>query len=232
MWQQQGEFNRYILDHRIIGFFDQAITLKSGRQSHFYVNWREATNDAYLLDQLTDFIVTYIQSEKIPCDTLYGVPEGASKTAIIAAMKLAQKNPAFQKGSHVIAMGRAKPKEHGAPQDKFFIGMPQGRTVVLEDTTTTGGSLVKSLDQLIEAGVNVTHAIGLTDRMEKTAEGESVGQWIQRRYHGKIQYRSMSHALALLPEAARRASPPATVLTALEREFSQHGVAPIRWEAV
>lgn len=232
MWQQQAAFNRYILENRIIGFFQQPITLKSGRQSHFYVNWREATNDAFLLDQLTNFIVDYITAEGIPCDTLYGVPEGASKTAVIAAMKLARQADGFTKGSHVIAMGRAKPKEHGAPQDKYFIGMPRGRTVVLEDTTTTGGSLVKTLDTLTEAGVTVTHAIGLTDRMEKTDAGESVGEWINRRFQGRIRYTAMSHALALLPEAARRESPGTAVLQALTQEFAQHGVAPLKWEGL
>ena len=80
-------FNEFILDNRIIGFFEKPITLKSGRKSHFYVNWRDATNDAFLLDKLTDFIVQFIQKNCIECDTLYGVPEGATKTAVLAGMK-------------------------------------------------------------------------------------------------------------------------------------------------
>ena len=35
-------------------------------------------------------------------------------------------------------MGRAKPKQHGSPEDKYFVGEPNGKIVVLEDVTTTG----------------------------------------------------------------------------------------------
>src|SRR5688572_1915406 len=101
-------FPDFILNNEIIGFFEKPLTLKSGRLSHFYVNWRKSTNDAWMLDQLTDYLVTFMREKNLACETLYGVPEGATKTAVIAALKLAKQSPGFTQGSHVIAMGRAK----------------------------------------------------------------------------------------------------------------------------
>jgi len=34
----QEEFNKFIEDNNVYGFFQEAITLKSGRKSHFYAN--------------------------------------------------------------------------------------------------------------------------------------------------------------------------------------------------
>jgi orotate phosphoribosyltransferase-like protein len=38
-----------------------------------------------------------------------------------------------------------------APKDKFFVGVPKGKTIVIEDVTTTGGSLIETLNGLKEA---------------------------------------------------------------------------------
>lgn len=226
----EQNFDDFILDNDIIGFFDEAITLKSGRSSHFYVNWRKATNDAYLLDQLSNFIRDFIMSQSLQFDSLIGVPEGASKTAVVTALKLAQEAKDFSKGSHVIPMGRAKPKTHGDPKDKYFIGKPEGATIVLEDTITTGLSLVQFLKSLKEAGVNVVAAIGLTDRMEVRDDGLSVRDYIQKEFNGSIQYLTMSDASRLLPQAVKQRQPANKVSEALISEFNTYGVNPLNLE--
>lgn len=226
----QDQFNRFTIDNKVVGFFAEPITLKSGRTSHFYVNWRTVTGDAFLLDRLTDFIVTFLTNSGIEFDSLYGVPEGASKTAIIAALKLATKSPHFGPGSHAISMGRAAPKEHGDLKDRYFIGAPRGRVVVLEDSITTGGSLFKTIDQLLEAGIEVVCAIGITDRMELGLDGISVAETIAQKYGGKIGYRAMSNALELLPQAAKINGTDSGILNAITKEYEQFGVGAIRWE--
>ena len=39
----QAEFNDFILRNKVIGFFEEPITLKSGRISNWYVNLRRRT---------------------------------------------------------------------------------------------------------------------------------------------------------------------------------------------
>jgi orotate phosphoribosyltransferase len=46
-------------------------------------------------------------------------------------------------------MGRAKPKDHGDPKDRYFVGEPGGKVVILEDVTTTGKSLIEKSFRLL-----------------------------------------------------------------------------------
>lgn len=228
------DFNQFILEHGVIGFFESPITLKSGRSSYWYVNWRTVSEDAFLLAELSGFVERFILQQveqgAIPTvpDTVYGVPEGATKVALLTQLALAQRSPEFSPGSHVLAMGRGKPKEHGVPKDKYFLGLPRGLTVVVEDVTTTGGSLISCLGQLTEAGVKCPVAIGLTNRMEKRDDGLSVAEAL-KALSPSVNYLHMSDATQLLPLAARRAKPPAQVLKAIEEEFARYGVRPIQF---
>ena len=216
-------FQNFVIEAGVFGFFAEPLTLKSGRKSHFYVNWRKATNDAFQLDQLSDFLTAFIRAEGLVCDTLYGVPEGASKTAVITAMKLARTSPLFATGSHVISMGRAKPKDHGDPADRFFIGEPRGATWVLEDTITTGLSLFKCLDQLFEARIDVRGVICLTDRCERRDDGKTVAATLAERYGPQFTYRAMSRAPDLLRQMIQKNRPAPALLAALAAEL---GVDP------
>ncbi len=213
-------FADFVLQNEVIGFFDQPITLKSGRQSHFYVNWRRASNDAFLLDTLTDFLADFIEDQELPCETLYGVPEGATKTAVIAAFKLAKRSPHYKMGSHTISMGRAKPKPHGDPADRFFIGAPKAGVFILEDTVTTGLSLFQCLDQLVEAGISVKGVIALTDRCEMRDDGFTAAQYLQKHYEGKISYHPLSRAPDLLAKAIKQQKPPLAIIQALAHELN------------
>lgn len=223
-------FDKFVIDNEIIGFFDEAITLKSGRKSNFYVNWRKATNDAYLLDQLTDHIVSFLAKQDVGFDSLIGVPEGASKTAVLTALKWAKAQPQFGKGSHVIPMGRAKPKSHGLAEDRYFIGSPKGRVLVLEDTITTGLSLFTFIDELLASGVDVVGAVCLTDRMEKRDDQLSVEAFIKKRYEDKVEYLRMSGAHNLLPILFSQQAVPTETKKAILEEFARYGAAPLNIE--
>lgn len=228
----QSAFDAFIVENKVIGFFDTPITLKSGRRSNWYVNWRSVSEDAFRLDLLTDFVVAFIEDAVVAKslsarpDCIYGVPEGATKIAVVAQLKWAKRSPSFGPGSHAVPMGRGHPKEHGAVKDRYFLGSPRGRTVVLEDVTTTGGSLLTTLAALRESNIDVVAAIGLTNRMERRDDGRSVAEAIQAM---GVKYLHMSSAVALLPTAAGRESPSEKILREIEQEFQEVGVEQIRF---
>jgi orotate phosphoribosyltransferase len=222
----QDIFNEFIEESNVYGFFDEAITLKSGRKSHFYANWRNVVEDVYLTDKLSDFVIAFAKTNNFEIDTFYGVPEGATKLGIITQYKWAKENN-LTKGSHILAMGRAKPKDHGAAKDKFFVGMPKGNVIVLEDVTTTGGSLIKTLEGLKEAGVNVTGVISLTNRMEKRDDGLSVKEIIEKM---GVKFFMMSKSTDLLPIMYKKLQPNEAVGKAIESEFAEYGVEPLKLE--
>ncbi|MCI5072160.1 hypothetical protein MRY82_04355 [bacterium] len=162
----QNAFIDFMLKHKVVGTFDEAIQLNSGRYSNWYVNWRDIAADAYALDLLCDQVLAFCQSQDLQVDTYYGVPEGASKLGFLCQYKYAKQSSNFAPGSHVLSMGRGKVKAHGSPKDQFFLGVPKGRTLVIEDVTTTGMSLVLAIKKLKEAQVDVIGAIALTNRMD------------------------------------------------------------------
>jgi len=197
-WETEKEyFYKFIIKNKVIGFFNNPITLKSGRQSYWYVNWRNVSEDAYLLDKLTDYVISFIKSINLKPDSFYGVPEGATKLGIITQFKWAKMQKDFDPGKFVIAMGRGKPKNHGDPKDKLFLGIPKGKTVILEDTTTTGGSLINTINNLKEINAEIIAAIGLTNRNELRDDGKSVEDILKEK---KIQFYSMSNAVEILPK--------------------------------
>ena len=100
----------------------------------------------------------------------------------------------FKKGSHVVSMGRSAPKEHGDPADRYFIGAPRGKTLVLEDVTTTGRSLFSAIDRLRNSGIDVVGALTLTDRCEEPVEEE-----MKRLFGANLRFLKMSSAPELLP---------------------------------
>jgi len=220
----QEDFNSFILENNVVGFFEEPIKLKSGRMSNWYVNWRTPTSDVYLLDKLTDFVLAFAEDNNLAPDCFYGVPEGATKLGVITQYKYAKSSPNYSKGSNVLPMGRAKPKEHGAPKDRFFVGQPKGKVIVLEDVTTTGGSLLKTIDQLKEAGIEVFAAVGLTNRMEVRDDGKSVKQAVEEK---GVKYLSMSSALELLPEVYKK-NPNEAIKKAIEEEFEKYGVEKLK----
>ena len=60
----QHMFDEFVLNNGVIGFFEKPITLKSGRKSNWYVNWRNVAGDAfYLLKLQTKYILTVMQKK-------------------------------------------------------------------------------------------------------------------------------------------------------------------------
>ncbi len=222
-WESEKKnFYDFIIQNNVIGFFNEPITLKSGRKSYWYINWRNIAEDVFLLDILTDFLISYVKHLKLKPDCFYGVPEGATKLGVITQYKWAISDNNLTPGKFILSMGRAKPKEHGDPKDKFFLGIPKGRVIVVEDTTTTGGSLLKTIDNLLDFNVNIIAAIGLTNRNELRDDGRTVEEAIKQK---NIQYFAMSDAFDLLPNL----NPNETIKSHIKNYFKKYGSKEIKF---
>ena len=163
----QASFDNFVLDN-VIGISDKKIKLASGRESHIYFNWRTPCEDAYLIDKITDYILDFASDISLKPNTFYGVPEGATKLGLIAQFKYAKRDENFINGKYALSMGRGKLKNHGDSKDKNFLGVPKGKTVILEDVTTTAASLLEEIIKLRELNVDIWAALALTNRNEIT----------------------------------------------------------------
>jgi len=218
----QDDFNDFVVDSGVIGLFDEPVKLKSGRMSCWYVNWRTVMEDAYLANCLIGQVHEFVWERLPNAQAFYGVPEGATKLALLAQMEWARSRGDFVAGSYSLSMGRGKPKEHGDLKDRFFLGVPKGNTVVLEDVTTTGGSLIESVKSLELVKAKVIAAVGLTDREEVRDDGGTVAQKLSEM---GIMYYSMSRATELLPIvfARKKGLVPQRIRSEVEGYFDKYG---------
>jgi orotate phosphoribosyltransferase len=143
------------------------ITLASGRMSDFYFNLKPTMLDAEGAALLAEQTLDALSAEGI--DYVGGLEMGA----VPIAGAIAQLS--FMRGKPIQAFFvRKKPKEHGA---RLTVeGLAPGETlkgkriVVVEDVTTTGGSAIKAVEAVKEAGGDVVLVFTMVDREEGAAE--------------------------------------------------------------
>jgi orotate phosphoribosyltransferase len=143
------------------------ITLASGRKSDFYFNLKPTMLDPEGAALLAELTLDALSAEKI--DYVGGLEMGA----VPIAGAIAQLS--FLKGTPIAAIFvRKKPKEHGARLS--VEGLAKGETlagkrvVVVEDVTTTGGSALKAVEAVRDAGGEVALVFTMVDREEGAAE--------------------------------------------------------------
>jgi len=210
----QEKFNKFLIENNVVGFKEEDIVLKSGRVSRWYANCRRLTDDAKITNQLVDFVIDFIEGKDF--DYVYGVPAGVTKLGVAINLKLDGK----------LVIGREKPKEHGDAKDKYFIGpIEKGdKVIVIEDVTTTGGSLIDSLEKLKEVGVEIVCAVGLVNRVEKREDGLTVKQKLNEI---GIDYFSMGNAFDLLPLEFLRNKPSEETKKHVEDYFRKYSIKEV-----
>ena len=156
---------RDIIHARSFGYGE--IKLASGRVSDFYFNLKPTMLDAEGAALLARLTLDALAGEQI--DRIGGLEMGAVPIAGAVAQL------SFMTGAPVQAFFvRKKPKEHGA---KLSIeGLMPGeslrgkRVVIVEDVTTTGGSAIKAIEAVRDAGAEIAFVLSIVDREEGAAE--------------------------------------------------------------
>src|SRR5215831_646463 len=143
------------------------ITLASGRKSDFYFNLKPTMLDPEGSTLLAELTYEALRDDRF--DLIGGLEMGA----VPLAGAIAQIS--WMKGHPIAAFFvRKKPKEHGA---RLAVeGLAKGeslegkRVVVVEDVTTTGGSALKAVEAVREAGGEVALVLTMVDREEGAGE--------------------------------------------------------------
>lgn len=143
------------------------ITLASGRKSDFYFNLKPTMLDPEGAALLAELSFEALKDDRL--DYIGGLEMGA----VPLAGALAQIS--WIKGHPIAAFFvRKKPKEHGARLSVEGLTKTESlkgkRVVIVEDVTTTGGSAVKAVDAVRDAGGEVVLAFTMVDREEGANE--------------------------------------------------------------
>src|ERR1700751_1780893 len=143
------------------------VTLASGRKSDFYFNLKPTMLDPEGAALLAE--VNYEALRDHGLDYIGGLAMGA----VPLAGAIAQLS--WLKGHPIAAFFvRKKPKEHGARLS--VAGLVKGETlegkriVIVEDVTTTGGSALKAVEAVREAGGEIALVFTMVDREEGATE--------------------------------------------------------------
>lgn len=142
----------------------ERVVLASGKESDFYVDARQTTLHAEGAALVARLILARLRDDVV---AVGGPVTGADPIAgAVAALSWIEGRPVQG------FMVRKEPKGHGLRQwIEGRGGLPDGSPVaVVEDTTTTGGSLLKAIERIEEEGLRVVQCITVVDRQEGAAE--------------------------------------------------------------
>ncbi|WP_407392598.1 orotate phosphoribosyltransferase [Methanobrevibacter sp.] len=139
-------------------FLEGDFTLSSGKKSNYYINMKKAITEPEILSTISKLITQKIVDEDI--DKVAGPALGA--VPIATAVSLESKLP--------LLMIRKEKKGYGT--SKLIEGeLNEGdNVIVVEDVSTTGGSLLKAINAIKENGGNVKRAFVVVDREEGAIE--------------------------------------------------------------
>ncbi|MCU0798583.1 MAG: orotate phosphoribosyltransferase [Candidatus Thermoplasmatota archaeon] len=155
-------------------------TLTSGAKSRYYVDIKRASSIPAILKRITEgFTDLGVEADKVAGVELGAVP-------LIVAYSL-------HKGIPFIIIRKGE-REHGTKKRIEGEILPGERVLLLEDVVTSGGSVIKAVDELESAGAKVVRIASVVDREEGGTE--KVG--------AKAQFTALVRAKDLLEEAGRR----------------------------
>jgi orotate phosphoribosyltransferase len=148
---------------RALSFQEREVTLASGLRSNFYIDCRRVSLDAeghFLIGQLFRAIIEQVAPE---ARAVGGMTMGADP--LVSATSLVS----FIAGRPLDGfLVRKEAKGHGTGQYLETGGRiaPGTPSVIVEDTVTTGGSLLRALERARDAGLRPIHALAIVDRLE------------------------------------------------------------------
>ena len=191
---KENKYYSFLIKQNIIGFCDQPIKLKSGKESSLYANFRNINKTNQSLEILKHFVIDFISKNNIELsDGVLGVPEGATILGYEIQKKLIDDNLVLDS----VFQYRIIPKTHGAVENRFWVNGNKPRKIILiEDVVTTGGSTLSFIKKLKEMDIETTSVITLLDREQLDISGKTAKDLFKEM---KIKLYTLSTASDILP---------------------------------
>lgn len=159
--------NKLIQLIRQVSYREGDFTLASGQKSRFYIDLKSTTlhpDGAYWIGQLS---VEKLLSSGLLIQAVGGLTLGADPLA--TAISLAARERGLSWPAFIV---RKESKDHGT--GRFIEGTENLRSgasvIVLEDVVTTGGSSLKAIERLRQAGYHPVAALTVVDREQGGAQ--------------------------------------------------------------
>lgn len=163
-----------------LSFQRRQVVLSSGKTSDFYVDCKQTILHPDGMALTGTVLVDEWQQQGLEIDAVGGPTLGADPMTcafVLQARKRGMKLPGF--------FIRKEAKGHGtmAYVEGTKSMTPGSRVLVLEDVITTGGSSIRCIGHLRDAGFEVVHLFCLVDRLEGGREAiEAIGVPVTSMY--------------------------------------------------
>jgi len=150
----------------IKAFFDEGailfghFVLTSGRESDYYINVKKLSTNPKALRLIAKLMAAEAEGAGIEFDRVAGPELGA--VPIATAVALETEKP--------LVIVRKKPKGHGTGSQIEGEVKPGERVLLVEDVTTTGGSVLRAAEVLEREGARIAAIMVVVDREEGAAE--------------------------------------------------------------
>lgn len=148
---------------RKLSYREGDFTLASGQKSTFYIDLKATTLHPEGAWHIGELATEILKLETPGVDAVGGLTLGADPIATAVSLSARTRGlvwPAF--------IVRKEPKGHGT--GRYIEGTenlkPGARVVVLEDVVTTGGSSIKAIERLREAGYDPAITLTIVDRLQ------------------------------------------------------------------
>lgn len=204
------KFIEFFIKNKGVSFFDKGTVGKySGKPSARYFNWRTISEDVNLIDKCADYVIQFVLDKRINPDCFLGIPEGATKLALILQYKWARK---YRKKT-ILPFVRGKVKEHGSPKDRNFLGVPEGKILLIEDVVVRGGAVIETIKRLKKLKIRPYAVLALSDRTCL----DSNNTLIRFLKKNKIRFYSLTNQKEVVAEAIKILKPSKEILDRLEK---------------
>jgi len=134
--------------------------LTSGKESNYYINVKKLITKPEVLKLIAELMKEKAEEIGVNFDRVAGPELGA--VPIATALSLETGKP--------LVIVRKKPKGHGTGSQIEGDVKPGDRVLLVEDVTTTGGSVLRSAKVLEKEGAKVSAIIVVVDREEGAEE--------------------------------------------------------------
>jgi len=152
---------------RKLSYREGDFTLSSGKKSSFYVDLKATTLHPEGVFRIGEAALDLLMRQDLRVQGVGGLTLGADPLA--TAISLAARVRGLSWPAFIV---RKEPKGHGTSQ--YIEGTenlpPGAQVLVLEDVVTTGGSSIKAIERLREAGYRPIATLTVVDREEGGAE--------------------------------------------------------------
>ncbi|QTX05881.1 orotate phosphoribosyltransferase [Agromyces archimandritae] len=138
--------------------FHGDFTLTSGKQASFYVDLRKVALDHRVAPLIGQVMLDLI-ADVPDVDAVGGMTMGADPIAAAILHQGAARGLAYD--AFVV---RKEPKDHGRGRQVEGPELAGKRVIVLEDTSTTGGSPLKAIEALKKVGAEIAAVAVVVDR--------------------------------------------------------------------